>query len=1189
MRFNPSSVEPFGGLISCIAAVRLLIGVTAGPVLWADAPSWWAERGVLTPGVTVDDYAAVNQGQVKHIAKQAYEEMKNKLQLIGGAGSTLDGIWASPTTSSDDYQVINLGQLKNVAEPFYARLQGINYTGQPLAAGLTRPWSGTADNYSIANIGQVKNVFSFDLSLLIPDSDGDGLLDQWELLYFPNLSYSGDEDTDGDGIPNRIEFFLGLDPTLADANALLAKIGNLRLQLTAGSVAPGTNNKVSVWADQSGNTNNAYQNSTSSQPLLVASELNGRPVIRFDGSDDYLNLPNVMSLAAAGEIIVVLKVPDAFGSRINALWNFGNRNGSSYYSGGRRMDDFGSVGNFSGNEFYSSPSASAVAQFHYYNISMDGDGLWVDRLNGLERQRRTGQTPSFRSSPLIGSRGGYGEYLQGDIAEILVFDKALSEKEREAAYVYLNSKYALPAIAVPASPTNVVAKAFSSDAVTLAWTTQESGLQTQATVERSTAGGRFMSVADLANAMGYTDTGLVAGETYSYRVKLRSYGGSSAYSSTVNVVMPTDTVVIPSAGLRLWLKADQGTQGAGVLSTWYDQSSNKNHAVQGDESAKPLIVANQINGRPVVRFDGSNDYLSLPNMLSGAAAGEIIAVLKVPDAFGSRINALWNFGNRNGSSYYSQNSRMDDFGSSGNFSGNEFYSSPPASVVEQFHYYNISIDGSGLWVDRLNGLERQRRTGQSVSFRPSPLIGSRGGYSEYLQGDIAEILVYDRALTEPEREATNRYLTAKYAPSAIPVPAAPTGLRAVAMASNQVNLAWTIAESSVRTTATIERKSGGGAFEVVAVKENAFEFTDTPPSPGTTYTYRVKLASFAGSSAYSSEVSATTLLGTRDFPTAGLRLRLQAGTGGQGVGALSTWFDQSNFANHATQGEELSKPSVVANQLNGLPVVRFDGADDYLSLPNVMTSPSAGEIIAVLKVPDAFGSRINALWHFGNRNGSSYYSSARRMDDFGSAGHFSSSGSEYYSSPSASAVAQFHTYNISITAGGLWVDRLNGLERVRRTGQAPSFRTNPLIGKRHNYGEYLKGDIAEILVYDRVLTDSERETVYYTLAQRYQVLPLNNYVAYSDLNGDGIPDAMGLRAGIAISNLDSDGDGVRNDIELAQGTDPLLTDTDGDGVNDGSDFYPLDPTRNQPLSPISGDVTAPGITLLEPTDATLIP
>ncbi len=1008
--------------------------------------------------------------------------------------------------------------------------------------------------------------FDQDGTSTLKDTDGDGLPDKWEQYFFTNLNPSRDEDTDGDGIPNRIEIWFGLNPTVADADMLLSRIDNLRLQLTAGAgVTSGAGGKVSLWADQSGKGNNASQNAGSPQPLLVANELNGRPVIRFDGADDYLNLPNVMSGASAGEILAVLKLPEPT-TRINALWHFGTGNGSLYYFGSR-YDDFGSNNGSS----YNPPPASELTRFHYYNVSM-GAGTWVERLNGLERLRRTGQNFAFRIDPLIGRRQGYSQYLKGDIAEILIFEKVLTERQREAVYVYLNTKYAPAAVPVPAAPINLQAKAFSSDAVTLAWTTQESGLQTQATVERSVGGGDFATVADLANAMGYTDTGLTAGETYAYRVKLRSYAGSSAYSSTVSVVTPAETVLVPSLGLRLWLKADQGTQGAGVLSTWYDQSPNLNHAVQGDESAKPQILANQLNGRPVARFDGSNDLMSLPNVMSGASAGEILAVLKVPEPT-TRINALWHFGTGNGSLYYS-GSRYDDFGSDNGSS----FSTPPASALTQFHYYNVSMSG-GLWVERLNGLERQRRTGQNFAFRSDPLIGKRQGYSQYLKGDIAEILVYDRALTDAERQSANRYLTAKYAPPAIPVPAAPSGLRAVTLAANQVNLAWTVAESSLRTTATIERKTGAGAFEVVAVKENAFEFTDTPPSPGTTYTYRVKLASFAGSSAYSPEVSTTTLLGTRDLPTAGLRLRLQAGAGGQGVGPLSTWFDQSGLGNHATQGVEAAKPLIVANQLNGLPVVRFDGSDDMLNLSNVMSGAAGGEIIAVLKVPEP-ASRINALWHFGTANGSLYYNGSR-YDDFGS------NNGSIYPAPAASALQAYHCYNVS-TGGGLWLERFNGSVTRRRTAQPLAFRSDPLIGKRQGYSEYLKGDIAEILVYDRALTDSEREAVFYTMAMRYGFLSSSDFVTYSDVNGDGVSDKLGLNYGISPFNLDSDGDGVRNDVELALGTDPLLADTDGDGVDDGVDAYPLDATRSQSPGPVAGDVTAPDITLLEPTDATPI-
>lgn len=54
------------------------------------------------------------------------------------------------------------------------------------------------------------------------------------------------------------------------------------------------------------------------------------------------------------------------------------------------------------------------------------------------------------------------------------------------------------------------------------------------------------------------------------------------------------------------------------------------------------------------------------------------------------------------------------------------------------------------------------------------------------------------------------------------------------------------------------------------------------------------------------------------------------------------------------------------------------------------------------------------------------------------------------------------------------------------------------------------------------------------------------------------------------------------------GTDPFNPDTDGDTVNDGTDAFPLDPTRSTAPSPDPEDTTPPTITLTEPTSATLV-
>ena len=59
-------------------------------LVYAGAPSWWSQRGVLVSGANADDYAPANQGQLKNIAKAAVAEMDAKLS--GGAGDELHSL-----------------------------------------------------------------------------------------------------------------------------------------------------------------------------------------------------------------------------------------------------------------------------------------------------------------------------------------------------------------------------------------------------------------------------------------------------------------------------------------------------------------------------------------------------------------------------------------------------------------------------------------------------------------------------------------------------------------------------------------------------------------------------------------------------------------------------------------------------------------------------------------------------------------------------------------------------------------------------------------------------------------------------------------------------------------------------------------------------------------------------------------
>src|SRR5207237_8401440 len=84
----------------------------------------------------------------------------------------------------------------------------------------------------------------------------------------------------------------------------------------------------------------------------------------------------------------------------------------------------------------------------------------------------------------------------------------------------------------PAAPSALTAAASGSSQVNLAWA-DNSNNETGFKLERSTDGTNFTQVAlTAAGVSGYSDTGLAAATTYTYRVRATNSAGDSAYSNT---------------------------------------------------------------------------------------------------------------------------------------------------------------------------------------------------------------------------------------------------------------------------------------------------------------------------------------------------------------------------------------------------------------------------------------------------------------------------------------------------------------------------------------------------------------------------------------------------------------------------------------------------------------------------------
>ncbi|MGB3852268.1 MAG: hypothetical protein WA958_20055, partial [Tunicatimonas sp.] len=72
------------------------------------------------------------------------------------------------------------------------------------------------------------------------------------------------------------------------------------LWLDAASLGLSDGDAVGTWTDRSGNSHNATRTNAAQQPRYTTSVLNGRPVVRFDGSDDEMNLNTAIGTNSDG-------------------------------------------------------------------------------------------------------------------------------------------------------------------------------------------------------------------------------------------------------------------------------------------------------------------------------------------------------------------------------------------------------------------------------------------------------------------------------------------------------------------------------------------------------------------------------------------------------------------------------------------------------------------------------------------------------------------------------------------------------------------------------------------------------------------------------------------------------------------------------------------------------------------------
>jgi len=223
---------------------------------------------------------------------------------------------------------------------------------------------------------------------------------------------------------------------------------------------------------------------------------------------------------------------------------------------------------------------------------------------------------------------------------------------------------------------------------------------------------------------------------------------------------------IPAAGVALWLIADEATHSAdGQITAWRNPQVAE-ALVDAQPDAWPAFVPNALNGHAVLRFDGKNDMLKTSVDLSPARM-PLATVFCVFSTATIEIDPLHKlYGDDNGG--YDRVVGLDSRG--GDPSKNYSVFTGAHGVTPSFaikpNETHISADqftttDFSNWIDGAPVLVKSPAAWEDAL--PNLYVGGTGPvYVEAWKGDLAEMIVYARTLTDAERVQVEEYLAKKY-------------------------------------------------------------------------------------------------------------------------------------------------------------------------------------------------------------------------------------------------------------------------------------------------------------------------------------------------------------------------------------------------------------------------------------------
>lgn len=505
-------------------------------------------------------------------------------------------------------------------------------------------------------------------------------------------------------------------PTTTTVTYLPTSIAGCQLWLDAAdssTITYGTGTSVASWRDKVNNY--AVANSSAAYRPVYS-----QGTIRFDGvtSPSYLDIPTLTIGSSAFSIFLVIQNTGPASGNAYAphfFWPLsGNGSGALSMTGWLSTNIQGVNANIT----------STLLKNQYYLISYtfgvtaNFEQVYANGTSiGTYSKGSAYASSLYRIGTIDSSQSGLS--FDGNIGEILVFNTALATTQRQEIESYLSQKWSLTA-SLPVGHPGLTTSVYQ---VTVPLPIQ----------------------------------------------KLRIIPGISSITTTYS---PSSI-----AGCQLWLDAADSasmTIAAEKVSQWRDKSGSNNHATSPSSIRDATLTANALNGRSVMTFSGSQNFTGPISI--GTTFTQFILYFNSSGRIGQGLMDSNDAGILGKLAF--QEGGSECFQSGFGFSFQRFFRtggtyrilmtkcSNPSSSATVSHWFNGTDQniGTGIW----------SFYGANTTPITSITIAARGD-SIYFIGTIAEIIIYNSAISLDNQRQVEAYLAQKWGLTAS-LPAGHVGL-----------------------------------------------------------------------------------------------------------------------------------------------------------------------------------------------------------------------------------------------------------------------------------------------------------------------------------------------------------------------------------------------------------------------------